>query len=174
MVGSPCSPRDSQESSPAPQFKSINSLASCCLYGPTLTKSVHDYWKNHACVPSQLQLGLTLAHPMDCSPPGSSLHRIFQVIILEWIAMLSSRGSSPPRDRTRASSVSCVGRWVLYHYCHLGSRGGKTIALTIQMLVSKVLFLLFNMLSDTCTHTYLAPKSVLDSCRFLFNFIFAT
>lgn len=40
------------------------------------------------------------------------------------------------------------------------------------MLVSKVLFLLFNMLSDTCTHTYLAPKSVLDSCRFLFNFIF--
>ena len=38
---------DSHESSPAPQFKSINSLALSILYGPTLT-SVHDYWKNHS------------------------------------------------------------------------------------------------------------------------------
>ena len=38
---SPCSPRDSQESSPAPQFKSINSLPLSLLYGPPLT-SVHD------------------------------------------------------------------------------------------------------------------------------------
>ena len=37
MVGSPCSPRDSQESSPTPWFKSINSLALSFLYGPTLT-----------------------------------------------------------------------------------------------------------------------------------------
>ena len=44
--GSPCSPRDSQESSPAPQFKSINSLALSLFYGPTLT-SVHDYWKKN-------------------------------------------------------------------------------------------------------------------------------
>ena len=41
LVGSPCSPRDSQESSPAPQFKSINSLAVSFLYGPTFT-STHD------------------------------------------------------------------------------------------------------------------------------------
>jgi len=41
-----CCPRDSQESSPAPQFKSIKSLALSFLYGPTLT-SIHDYWKNH-------------------------------------------------------------------------------------------------------------------------------
>ena len=40
-------PRDSQDSSPAPQFKSINSLMLSLLYGPTLT-SVHDYWKNHS------------------------------------------------------------------------------------------------------------------------------
>ena len=39
--------RDSQESSPTPQFKSINSLALSLLYGPTLT-SIHDYWKNHS------------------------------------------------------------------------------------------------------------------------------
>ena len=38
-----CSPRDSQESSPTPQFKSIRSLALCLLCGPTLT-SIHDYW----------------------------------------------------------------------------------------------------------------------------------
>ena len=46
LVGSPCSPRDSQESSPTPQFKSISSLVLSFLYGPTLT-SIHDYWKNH-------------------------------------------------------------------------------------------------------------------------------
>ena len=40
-----CSPRDSQESSPTPQFKSINSLALSFLYSPILT-SIHDYWKN--------------------------------------------------------------------------------------------------------------------------------
>ena len=40
-------PRDSQESSPTPQFKSINSSALSFLYSPTLT-SIHDYWKNHS------------------------------------------------------------------------------------------------------------------------------
>ena len=43
----PCCPRDSQESSPTPQFRSINSSVLSFLYGPTLT-SVHDYWKNHS------------------------------------------------------------------------------------------------------------------------------
>ena len=47
LVWSPCSPRDSQESSPKPQFKSINSLALSLLHSPTLT-SIHDYWKNHS------------------------------------------------------------------------------------------------------------------------------
>ena len=47
LVGSSCSPRDSQESSPTPQFKSINSLVLSFLYSPTLT-SIHDYWKNHS------------------------------------------------------------------------------------------------------------------------------
>ena len=46
LVGSPCSPRDSQDSSPTPQFKSISPLAISFLNGPTLT-FVHDYWKNH-------------------------------------------------------------------------------------------------------------------------------
>ena len=46
LVWSPCCPRDSQESSPTPQFKSINSLALSFLHSSTLT-SIHDYWKNH-------------------------------------------------------------------------------------------------------------------------------
>ena len=45
MFGSPCSPRDSQESSPTPQFKSINSSVLSFLHRPTLT-SIHDHWKN--------------------------------------------------------------------------------------------------------------------------------
>ena len=44
LVGSPT---DSQESSPTPQFKSINSLTLSILYSPTLT-SIRDYWKNHS------------------------------------------------------------------------------------------------------------------------------
>ena len=44
---SPCSPRDSQESSPTPQFKSINSSVLSFLYSPTLI-SIHDDWKNHS------------------------------------------------------------------------------------------------------------------------------
>ena len=47
LVGSPCSPRDSQESSPTPQFKSINSSALSFLHSPTLT-SIHNYWINHS------------------------------------------------------------------------------------------------------------------------------
>ena len=47
LVGSPCSPRDSQESFPTPQFKSINSSALSLLHSPTLA-SLHDYWENHS------------------------------------------------------------------------------------------------------------------------------
>src|SRR5574341_595166 len=47
LVGSPCSPRDSQESSPTPHFKSINSSALSLLHSPTLT-SIHDHRKNHS------------------------------------------------------------------------------------------------------------------------------
>ena len=47
LVGSPCSPRDSQESSPTPQFKSINSLVLGFLHSPTLT-SIYEHWKNQS------------------------------------------------------------------------------------------------------------------------------
>ena len=69
------------------------------------------------CVCLVTQSCLTLCDPMDCSPPGSSVHGILQAKILEWVAMPFSRGSSQPRDRTQ---VSCFGRWVPYRLSHQG------------------------------------------------------
>ena len=69
----------------------------------------------HTTCAKSFQLCLTLCKPIDCSPPGSSVNGIFQARILQWVAISSSRGSSPPRDRTRISCVSCIGRRILYH-----------------------------------------------------------
>ena len=51
--------------------------------------------------------------PIDCSPPGSSVRRISQARILEWVSIYFCRGSSWPRDQT---CVSCISRWILYHW----------------------------------------------------------
>ena len=50
--------------------------------------------------------------PMDCSPPDSSVHRIFQARTPIWVTISFSRGSSQHRDQT---CVSCTGRRILYH-----------------------------------------------------------
>ena len=68
------------------------------------------------------QSRLTLCDPMDCNLPGSSVHRIFQTRILEWIAISSSKGSSWTRDQT---CVSCIGRWILYHWATWELRYGE-------------------------------------------------
>ena len=47
LIWSPCIPRDSQESSPTPEFKNINSSVLSLLYGPTFI-SIYDYWRNHS------------------------------------------------------------------------------------------------------------------------------
>ena len=60
-------------------------------------------------------------NPMDCSPPASSVHEIFQARILEGVAIFSSKGSSWPKDQTWISSVSCIGKWILYHCATWGS-----------------------------------------------------
>ena len=52
----------------------------------------------------------TVAHQ-----PPLSVHGIVQARILEWVAVPSSRGSSRPRDQTRVSCNSCIGRQVLFH-----------------------------------------------------------
>ena len=57
---------------------------------------------------------LTLCDPMDCNPPGSSVHGISQERILEWAAISFSRWSSQHRCQTCISRVSCIGRWILY------------------------------------------------------------
>ena len=50
---------------------------------------------------------------MDCSPPGSSAHKISQARILKWVDISFLRESSRPRDQTR---VSCIGRQIRYHW----------------------------------------------------------
>ena len=73
-------------------------------------------WIVGLCVRAKsLQLCPTLCNPMDCSPPGSSVHGILQARILEWVAMPSSRGYSQPRDQTRVSCISYTGMWIPYH-----------------------------------------------------------
>ena len=54
-------------------------------------------------------VGLTLCNPIDCRPPGSSVHGILQARILEWVAMPSSRVSSQPGDQTHVSL--CLLHW---------------------------------------------------------------
>ena len=80
------SPRDSQEPSPTPQFKSINFSAFSFLYSPTLT-SIHAV---AAAAATSCQSCLTLCDPIDSSPPGSSVPGILQARILEWIAIAFS------------------------------------------------------------------------------------
>ena len=123
-----------------------------------------SHWRRHftfsAIVASLSVVCPTLGSPMDCNPPGSSVHGILQARIREWLPCLppedlpypgikpvspalqadslpseppgqawsgqmwiatpASRGSSQPRDRTHVPHVSCIGRQVLYHSCHLG------------------------------------------------------
>ena len=62
----------------------------------------------------------TLCNPVDCSPPGSSVHGILQTRTLEWVAIPFSRGSSQPRDQTCFSFISCFGRWILYLWATRG------------------------------------------------------
>ena len=59
-----------------------------------------------------VQLCITLRDHMDCSPPGCSVHGIFQEIILECATVSYSRGSSQYRDQT---CLSCTCRWILFH-----------------------------------------------------------
>ena len=61
------------------------------------------------CVRSVVQLCLTLWDRVGCSQPGSSVHRIFQRRILEWVAIAYSRRSSWPMDGARIFYFSCIG-----------------------------------------------------------------
>ena len=68
-------------------------------------------WISHRCT-YPLRLEPPLCNPMIYSPPGSSVHGIFQARVLECVAFPFSRGSSQTRDWTQ---VSYIGTWILYH-----------------------------------------------------------
>ena len=99
------------------------SLSHCIFFPPLSKQGTH-----HKCMGLLLslvslvmlycaklfQLYLTLCNPIYYSPSGSSVHGILQTRILEWVAMLSSRGSSQPRNQTCVSYISYIGRRVLY------------------------------------------------------------
>ena len=70
----------------------------------------------HVCTCVHAQSCPTLRDPMDCRPPGFSVHGIFQARTLEWTAISFAWGSSPPRDWNRVPRVSFIGRWILYHW----------------------------------------------------------
>ena len=77
-----------------------------CLYLDVLTSLQCSSAKS-------LQSCLTLCNPMDCSPPGSSVHGILQARILEWVAISFSRGSY---QGSNSGHLHC--RQILYHLSH--------------------------------------------------------
>ena len=74
---------------------------------PWTDEQIHKMWSIHtmkvvAAVRSLSPIRLS-CNPMDCSPPGSSVHGISQARLLEWVAIPFSQGSFPPKDQTRVS-----------------------------------------------------------------------
>ena len=100
-------------------FLSLCLLVSTCFFHFLICMSAFHSKRYVAascvCVCSVAQLCLFCNH-MDCSPQGSYVHGIIQARILEWAAISSSRGSSPPRDQTHVSYGSYIGRNILYHW----------------------------------------------------------
>ena len=62
----------------------------------------------YICVCVCAQLSPTLCDPMDCSPPGSSVHGVFPARILVWVFISLSGGSSPSRNQNLISCISCI------------------------------------------------------------------
>ena len=76
------------------------------LHQLSYREALYDVSAAAAAAAKSLQSCSTLCDPMDCSPPGSSTHGLFQARILEWVAISFSRGSSQPRDQTWVSCTS--------------------------------------------------------------------
>ena len=106
----------------------------------SLTCSTTQIWPSSPpffplCCAQSLQSCLTLFDPMDCSPPGSSVHRIFLTRILEWVANPPPGESSLPRDQTCAF-FTAPGKSVflppachkLSHRCQQAEIGGQAVS----------------------------------------------
>ena len=132
-----------------------------------------------------LQLCPTLCDPKDHSPPGSSVHRVLQARILEWVAMPSSGVSSSPRDWTQVSCIAGgfftnrttrealeLALKLLYSVTFLMKPGSKTLLLSIlksfivtgmQNLLTFLLYLVSSAnVSFICKCKFLARKTELD------------
>ena len=78
-----------------------------------------DHWRKWKC---WSLIHFQLCNPVDCGPPGSSVRGILQASVLEWVALLFSRGSSRPRDWTQGSNRGLLPCWqILYHLSRQGS-----------------------------------------------------
>ena len=105
------------------------------------------------------QLCLTLCDPMDCSPPGSSIHGILQARILEWVAISSSRRSSQSRDRAWVFRIT--GRffsiWATREGWSYRLSGGyliklQVVHLSFQMSVSSAAHTVSSAWGDVCVY----------------------
>ena len=113
-----------------------------------------------------LQSCPVLCGPVDCSPPGSSVHEILQARMLKWVAMPFSRGSSRPRDQIHVSWISCIGRQVLYHWATWGSAPGLWQSIYYKKYCLKYL----SQSQEVCNGLvqteeaggHLSPSSILD------------
>ena len=87
-----------------------------CLPRPLRPSLSPDFHVNQTVVVvvKSLSSCLTLCDPMDGSLPGSSVHRIVQARVLEWVAISFSRDLPDPGVEP-ATHVSCIGSWALYH-----------------------------------------------------------
>ena len=107
----------------------------------------------------------TLCDPMDYSPPGSSVHRILQARILEWVAISFSRGSSWPRDRTQ---VFCItGRlltiWTIWSWLWPYVQGSCTYAYThayTHTIQTYIVFYIYVILFISYTLCYFIQKHI--------------
>ena len=78
-------------------------------YGKKKVSQVSHRWTGKQCnITRHAQSCSTLCNPMNCSPPGSSVHGILQAKLLEWVAISSSKGFSWPRYWTHVSCISCT------------------------------------------------------------------
>ena len=90
----------------------------CLSPGEWLDKLWSIYTMEYCCLVAKLLSVWLFCDPMDCSLPGSSVHETFQARILEWVAILFSRGSSQTRDWTHTPSI---GRQILEHWATKGT-----------------------------------------------------
>ena len=97
-------------------------------------------------------------YPMDSGPLASSIHEISQARILGWVDISYFRGFSQPRDQTGISFISCIGRWILYHQCHLGQPLYKISSTYIYLMTSSPLFSVYAGEMKLYAHKMTCPR----------------